>query len=105
MDDKTQWRSCGSLSPSRRGRVSRCTAIELRLVLLDHGAGKLRQERNVYSHRPTTMPKPRRGEMFSEHYAPTELERIRRPKTINIAALRACLWRAAMANPMAGGPG
>ena len=50
-------------------------------------------------------PKPCRGEMFSEHCAPMELERVWRPKTIIIAVLWACLWPAAIANSMAVGPG
>ena len=83
----------------------RSTDIEASPALLDHGAGKLHQERNVYSHRPSTTPKPSRGEMFSEHCAPMELERAWRTKTINIAALWACLWPAAIANSMAVGQG
>ena len=87
------------------GKGPGSTDIELSPALLDHGAGKLRQECNVYSHRPSTTPKPRRGGMFSEHCAPTELECVWRLKTINIAALRACRWPAAIANSMAVGRG
>lgn len=60
-------------------RMSRKTkssgaAVELSLVLVDRGAGKLRQECNVYRHRVSTTPKPGRGEMFSEHCAPWVVE-------------------------------
>ena len=96
---------CVELAPALwvrfMGGGTGCTDIELGIVQLDHGGGKLRQERNVYSPRPSRTLKPRRGEMFSEHCAPTELKRVWRPKTINIAALRACLCPATIANSMA----